>query len=280
MTRILVIRRGGLGDTLLTAPLLRALRRQHDGAEVHLAGTREFCDVLSAYGIVDAAHSAEDFLLWIPDRARQRLASFDLVIGDEPDCVQHAFDLKSHVSGTPYALQLARQIGCEPAWPADCQLLPPRATAASGAMVVAPGSGGVEKCWPAEHWLALAHRFHAQGYDLQVVIARPRPGARISAPGRGRAIRISWLNKNPCDLRRCSRARVRSLAMTVARPIWRRCWQCRRLPSLSRPMPRCGPQLVRTCRWPAMLVSCRTSTRSRVQRRWRGAGSCFLTRCQ
>lgn len=170
MTRILVIRRGGLGDTLLTAPLLRALRRQHDGAEVHLAGTREFCDVLSAYGIVDAAHSAEDFLLWIPDRARQRLASFDLVIGDEPDCVQHAFDLKGHVSGTPYALQLARQIGCEPAWPADCQLLPPRATAASGAMVVAPGSGGVEKCWPAEHWLALAHRFHAQGYDLQVVI--------------------------------------------------------------------------------------------------------------
>ncbi|MGK0351764.1 MAG: ADP-heptose:LPS heptosyltransferase [Planctomycetota bacterium] len=170
MTRILVIRRGGLGDTLLTAPLLRALRRQHEGAQVHLAGTREFCDVLCAYGIVDAAHSAEDFLLWIPDRARQRLASFDLVIGDEPDCVQHAFDLKGHVSGTSYALQLARQISCEPEWPADCQLLPSRASASSGSMVFAPGSGGAEKCWPQEYWLALAQRLHGQGHELQVVI--------------------------------------------------------------------------------------------------------------
>ena len=36
MNRILLIRRGGLGDTLLTAPLLRALRRQHPGASLHL----------------------------------------------------------------------------------------------------------------------------------------------------------------------------------------------------------------------------------------------------
>jgi len=170
MTRILVIRRGGLGDTLLTAPLIRALRQQHEGAEVHLAGTREFCDVLCAYGVVDAAHSAEDFLLWIPDRARQRLAPFDLLIGDEPDCVQHALDLKSHVSGVPYALQLARQVGCEPAWPSGCQLLPARATATSGPIVLAPGSGGVEKCWPPDSWLALAHRVIAQGHELQVVV--------------------------------------------------------------------------------------------------------------
>ena len=169
MYRILVIRRGGLGDTLLTAPLLRALRRQHVGAAVHLAGTREFCDVLCAYGIVDVAHSAEDFLLWIPDRARERLASFDWVIGDEPDCVQHAFDLHGHVTGTPYALQLARQIACVPEWPADCQLLP-AASRVAGAMVFAPGSGGAEKCWPREHWLAFAHRVHNHGHELQVVI--------------------------------------------------------------------------------------------------------------
>lgn len=170
MNRILVIRRGGLGDTLLTAPLLRALRRRHEGASLHLGGTREFCDVLCAYGTVDVAHSAEDLLLWIPDRAKERLASFDLVVGDEPDCVHQAFDLKAHVPGTPYALQLARQVGCEPDWPSDCLLLPPRTHRKGSKLVVAPGSGGAEKCWPKEHWLALAARFAADGCELEVVV--------------------------------------------------------------------------------------------------------------
>lgn len=168
MNRILVIRRGGLGDTLLTVPLLRALRRGHVGA-LHLAGNRAFCDVPCAYGIVDVAHSAEDLELWVPDRARQCLAGFDLVFGDEPDCVQHAFDLHSHVAGTPYALQLARQVGCEPVWPEDCQLARPRHLA-TGAVVVAPGSGAADKCWPKEHWLALAHRLASSGHALEVVV--------------------------------------------------------------------------------------------------------------
>ena len=55
MDRVLLIRRGGLGDTLLTAPLLRALRRARPGAALHLAGTREYCDVLARYGLVDEA---------------------------------------------------------------------------------------------------------------------------------------------------------------------------------------------------------------------------------
>jgi len=168
MHRILLIRRGGLGDTLLTAPLLRALRRKHDGAALHLAGTREFCDVLCGYGTVDVAHSAEDLLLWIPDKARERLSRFDLIIGDEPPCVQQALDLHSHVTGTPYALQLARQVGCEPEWPSDCQLLPPRST--ESVTVLAPGSGGAHKCWPKEHWLALAHRVAQHNRDLEVVV--------------------------------------------------------------------------------------------------------------
>ncbi len=169
MSRILVIRRGGLGDTLLTVPLLRALRRAHDGASVHLAGTREFCDVPCAYGIVEVAHSAEDFWLWVPERARQCLEDYDLVFGDEPDCVQHAFDLRGHVTGTPYALQLARQVGCEPVWPGDCQLSPPRCVS-SGAVVLATGSGGAAKCWPKEHWLALAQRLVSLGHAIEVVV--------------------------------------------------------------------------------------------------------------
>jgi heptosyltransferase III len=179
VTRILVIRRGGLGDTLLTAPLLRALRRQHAGASLHLAGNREFCDILCGYGVVEVAHSAEDFWLWLPDRAREHLAGFALVIGDEPDLVHAALDLHSHVTGIPYALQLARQVGCEPRWPSDAQLLPPRHRESrhreshresDARVVLAPGSGGAKKCWPQEHWLALATRLAAAGQALQVVI--------------------------------------------------------------------------------------------------------------
>ncbi len=48
VSRILLIRRGGLGDALLTAPLLRALRRLKQGIEVHLVGPREFGDELCA----------------------------------------------------------------------------------------------------------------------------------------------------------------------------------------------------------------------------------------
>lgn len=170
MTRVLVIRRGGLGDTLLAAPLLRALRRAHAGAEVHVAGTREHCDVLAAYGIVDVARSAEDLMLWLPDRARERLRSFDVVIGDEPPVVQHVLEPKRVAPRVSFGLQLARQVGCEPEWPADAQLLPPRASNGAGVVALAPGSGGAAKCWPRARWLELAQRVAARGRELLVVV--------------------------------------------------------------------------------------------------------------
>src|SRR5690606_38859304 len=132
--------------------------------------------VLCAYGIIDVAHSAEDFLLWFPDRARPRLQSIDLVIRDEPDCVQQVLDLHRHVTGKPYALQLAQQLGHEPEWPGDCQLLPVRTSdhcsPADASVVLAPGSGSAKKCWPPEHWLALARRLAATRRNSQVVVGR------------------------------------------------------------------------------------------------------------
>ena len=169
MSRILVIRRGGLGDTLLTVPLLRALRRTSEGASLHLAGNREFCDIPCAYGTVDVAHSAEDLWLWVPERARQCLQGFDLVLGDEPDCVHQPLDLRGGGAGVPFALHLARAAGYEPRWPQDCQLLPPR-DLVGGAVLIAPGSGGSHKCWPREHWLGLAQRLSRRGHPLKVLV--------------------------------------------------------------------------------------------------------------
>jgi len=168
MRRVLVIRRGGLGDTLLTVPLLRALRRAHAGASVHLAGNREFCDVPCAYGTVEVALSAEDLWLWMPERARQFLRGYDLVLGDEPACVTKELDLSGDAGGVPFALQLAQAAGYRPEWPADCQLAPPRALD-RGPVVLAVGSGGRHKCWPREHWLALAGRLAQRGEAIEVV---------------------------------------------------------------------------------------------------------------
>jgi ADP-heptose:LPS heptosyltransferase len=172
--RVLVVRRGGLGDTLLLAPLLRALRRARPNVHLHLAGTREHCDVLCAYGLVDVAMSAEDLWLWLPDRARGLLAAFDLVVGDEVEVAHRPLYVTRVEDGVPFGLQLARQAGLEPRWPQDAQLLPaPRAareTSAPGPRALAPGSGGEHKRWPKQRWLELCGRLQRAGHQVLVVV--------------------------------------------------------------------------------------------------------------
>src|SRR4030095_7672823 len=70
MTDVLVVRRGGLGDTLLMAPLLRALRRRHPGRGLHFAGVREFAEILLQHGVVDRVLSSEDLARGAGGRAR------------------------------------------------------------------------------------------------------------------------------------------------------------------------------------------------------------------
>jgi ADP-heptose:LPS heptosyltransferase len=162
--RVLVLRRGALGDTLLLTPLLRALRRRSPTARLEVAGVREFADVLVAYGVVDAACSSEDLALWSPERSRDRLASFDEVVD-----VDAALDRLE--PGVPFALQLARRLGFAVRWPDDAWLLPAAGApvARAGPIVLAPGSGGRAKCWPRSRWLELAARVE-RADRAQVVI--------------------------------------------------------------------------------------------------------------
>lgn len=163
---MLTIRRGGFGDTLLMLPLLRALRRAHPGAALHLACVPEYAAVFAAHGAIDVAHSAEDLQLWSPARARRHLSAFDLVIGDEPSLVHVPLEPTRCERGVPFGLQLARQANLEPQWPQDNWLLAPR-TRSAASVVLAPGSGGRAKCWPRENWLQLGAQL---GGELRVVI--------------------------------------------------------------------------------------------------------------
>jgi heptosyltransferase III len=186
MHDVLVVRRGGFGDTLLMTPTLRALRRQWPAARLHFAGVREYADVLREFGVVDEARSSEDLQLWAlgsdcaaGQGARRRLGAFDCVFADEPlpgfgeRPQMRSFNVRTAVPGVPFGLQIAQQIGqqlelsCE--WPADAWLLPPGAGVADGPIVLAPGSGGRAKCWPREQWLTLASALHANGHSLAIV---------------------------------------------------------------------------------------------------------------
>ena len=84
MNAILVLRRGGLGDTLLMLPVLRALRRAHAGAALHFVGVREYAELFAAYGAADRVLSSEDLALWSPDTARARLCGYQHLVGDDP----------------------------------------------------------------------------------------------------------------------------------------------------------------------------------------------------
>lgn len=173
---LLVARRGGLGDTLLMTAALRSLRREHRDVALHFAGVREFAAILARYAVVDEVLSSEDLALWRA-KASPRLREYQLVIADDrafaaaaaPGTRVQVFDPRPR-DERPLGLQLAAALGLSPQWPHDAWLRAPRVDPRGGAIVLAPGSGGRAKCWPAALWLALAAHAALREHALEVVV--------------------------------------------------------------------------------------------------------------
>ena len=183
---MLVIRRGGLGDTLLMAPVLAALRRrweQRAGSPVELcfAGVREFADVFAAYGACDRAMSSEAlamFALALRDEsaasARARLAHYVAIVSDDPAvrAVEgpeiSVFDPRPQRWDQPLPLQIGAQLGLlvrvEDAQLASIEV------GRGGPIAIAPGSGARDKCWPRDRWLELARTLAHAGETIRVVV--------------------------------------------------------------------------------------------------------------
>jgi heptosyltransferase-3 len=86
--RILVIRTGGLGDTLLMWPALAAMRRRFPRARIDLMGHRERCQLLAVPAGADLALDVEGSGLHLlfeisaapPDGVRARFGAYDAVV--------------------------------------------------------------------------------------------------------------------------------------------------------------------------------------------------------
>jgi heptosyltransferase-3 len=185
----LFVRRGGLGDTLLIAPVLAAWRMRvaaRDGNDValHVAGVREFADVLARYGACDATFSSEDFEIFALStdgergaRAKARFARYCAVIGDDPALLQCGvaevaiYDPRPRDETTLLSAQIAAQLGLElAAGPFVLGSGARENRGRGGAIVFAPGSGASQKCWPRDHWLDLAARLVGAGERIDVVV--------------------------------------------------------------------------------------------------------------
>lgn len=178
--RILCVRRGGLGDTLLMTPVLAALRRRWPGAALDFAGVLEFAAVLKHFGYVDRARSSEDLQLWRLAEAGampEALRDYQLVVADDPavlalcrDGVEvQVFEPRPQRFDRPLGAQLLAQLGLDGA--PFAPLLPaPLAKSPDAPIALAPGSGSLQKNWPRASWRQLAERLAAQGHRLLVVV--------------------------------------------------------------------------------------------------------------
>jgi ADP-heptose:LPS heptosyltransferase len=217
---VLVIRRGGLGDTLLMAPICAAVRRAASArsaaaVDLHFAGVAEFAEVLAIYAVVDRAMSTEDLGLWAlgldddrGERARARMSHYAAIVSDDPVVAAHVrrvpvatFDPRPARDDVPLALQIAAQLDLTVDL-GEASLTTRRLAAAATPhrpIVLAPGSGGLLKCWPRTRWLELAALLLAAGRAIEIVVG-PTECDRDDPRHWGFAPTATWLTDMPCTL--------------------------------------------------------------------------------
>lgn len=213
MKRILVIRSGAIGDTLLLLPFLKDLERRHPGVEIGLAGKPERLRLLASQLGSSRVYDLDKDFAWLfipeasaPERESRLLRSQDWIVrfaarpGDVFDenlrrlgcrrlnsvAALPPEDYRRHAAFYPFdALDLPTSAetlnACLGEWFSPERRESPPLGAASRsapgefapAVVFCPGAGGREKRWPLECWARLLEAFLARSSKRVILLAGP-----------------------------------------------------------------------------------------------------------
>jgi len=211
-----LIRPGALGDTLLSAPMARAIRARADGGAVGLLAGRAVGRLLSETGAIDEALDIEcsewsrffraDF------RGSDLLAGYDRVAcwyADPEGLLARNFARlgvavrfvppQPPADGADHAAAFWASALGDWASPPDLSMaldVPDAWRGASDVVLIHPGSGGRAKCWPIERFLRLADALHRAGRPCAFVTG-PVEQERLGAPALQRLADAAPLTRCP-----------------------------------------------------------------------------------
>lgn len=182
--RVLVVRPGALGDTILTVPLLHSLAARHPGGEITLLGTRAYAD-LRPRGVLFQAADGTDWT-WLfgdaPVSVPAEYRAYDLayLVLKRPEAVianlaRTGMDRVKWVSSVPESgmhmvEHLHRGLGL--ASPSRAPCLSHLGRGPNQDLIwMHPGSGGPAKCAPLEAFVSLARQLRiATGWEIAVTV--------------------------------------------------------------------------------------------------------------
>jgi ADP-heptose:LPS heptosyltransferase len=201
MVCLLIIRPGAIGDTLVTLPLLQALRMLMPDLHITFVGNAAVLPFLRATGMVDEIASFEDRQwgqLFLPVDQQDHTKLYALLgqfnvamcwLRDSDGVVRQnlaaaGVERIAVAPGRPvsdeYPHIVAYLTRCMatlfPALPEEIVWQPPESYAwqpnAGRTLVIHPGSGGKQKCWPIEYYATLTILLHQRGIPI-VVLSGP-----------------------------------------------------------------------------------------------------------
>ncbi len=190
--KLVIVKPGALGDTLLLAPALRALREGLPEIEIAVAGSMPAVRLLKVFGLADAVFDIERLNLYAPAGAEVKILKRARVLACLPleaDCHDALRD-RAGVSSIAACPARARSVGqhmavylhhclkglipqtgelsrAALACPDEDSMRPARPYA-----VLAPGAGSAAKCAPLNRFEAAARDSNARGH-LPIFLAGP-----------------------------------------------------------------------------------------------------------
>jgi ADP-heptose:LPS heptosyltransferase len=199
-SHLVIVKPGALGDTLLLAPVLRAVRICRPGLPVTVIGNRPAVDLLMDFGVADTVFPFEQLRLFMPPRPGEpnfeNAAVMAFIRGDvdgvDPFASRGALtvvrrpsrpgDEGPHV--VPYLHECLKSLFPDlPSPTREPFSVPPLSSPPVDPpyMVLAPGAGGVAKQLPLERFVAMGEEALRRGISPMMIVGDAEVERGLSA---------------------------------------------------------------------------------------------------